>query len=109
MGNDFKVALEKFMNTMGITYTLEITRGYRDTMGRKYVCIEIRVEYKNDPQYIQHHCYQKSGDAILYSEGNEIMGIQDDVVGYLGEPEKVDAYFDRLTSRMAKEYFEKDF
>ena len=97
------------MNTMGITYTLEITRDYRDTMGRKYVCIEIRVEYKNDPQYIQHHCYQKSGDAILYSEGNEIMGIQDGVLGYLGDTKKVDNYFDLLARRMAKEYFEKDF
>lgn len=109
MGNDFNGALEKFMNTMGITYTLEVTRGYRDTMGRKNVCIEIMVKYKGEVQYIQHHCYRKVGDAILYSEGNEIMGIKDGVLGYLGDTKKVDNYFDLLARRMAKEYFEKDF
>ena len=109
MENNFGKVLEKFMNTMGITYTLEITRGYRNTMGRKNVCIEIMVKYKGEVQYIQHHCYRKVGDSILYTEGNEIMGIKDGVLAYLGNPKKVDEYFDRLGREMAKEYFEKDF
>ena len=109
MEKDFVNALEKFMNGMGITYTLEITRGYRDTLGRKNVCTEIMVKYRGTLQYVQHHCYRKVGDAILYSEGNEIMGIKDGVLAYLGDDRMVDNYFESLTRRMAKEYFEKEF
>ena len=97
------------MNTMGITYTLEITRSYRDTMGRKSVCIEVMVKFKDKVQYIQHHCYRKVEDKIKYSEGNEIMGVKDGVLAYLGNNQKVDDYFDRLARRMAKEFFDSDF
>lgn len=109
MENDFDIRLEKFMQTMGITYTIEISRGYRDTTGRRNVCLEIRVEYKRAPQYIQSHCYKKVGDAILYVEGNRTMSISEGILAYLGDNRKVDEYFDRLARDKFKKYFHSDF
>lgn len=105
----FDKSLEKFMKTLGITYTIEISRGYRDTFGRKNVCYEIRVEYKEESQYIQYHCYRWDGKNMVYREGNEVMGVKDGVLAYLGENQKVDEYFDRLARVKAKDFFESDF
>lgn len=109
MENNFYNSLKKFMKTLGITYTIEMAREYRNTYGEKNVCFEIRVEHKGTVQYLQHHCYGKVRDEIRYTGGNEIMGVKDGVLAYLGDNQKVDEYFDGLARIKARDYLDSDF
>jgi hypothetical protein len=42
--------IEKFLNLMGLDYDIVITKGYRDTMGRKSVCVEVTV-FRTKPEF----------------------------------------------------------
>lgn len=102
-------SIEKFIDNLGITYNLSISKSYRDTVGRKSVCIEIIVNYKNIPQYIQYHCYNFRNGKIVYDQGNQVMGVKEGVLAYLGDNSAVDNYFDNKSRILAKQFFEKEF
>jgi hypothetical protein len=104
--------IEKFINIMGLDYDIVITRSYRDTMGRKNVCIEVTVfktkpEFKNE--YIENHCYQLKNGKIIYDQGNTVMGVGQGVLAYFGDNDAVDNYFDALARDKAKEFFDENF
>ena len=97
-------ALEKFMDSFGITYTIEIARTYRERV-KPVCCLRILVERKGQPEYLQYHCYSlKSNGDLKYVEGNEIKGIHQGVLAYLGMDREIDNYFDLKAREIAKDY-----
>lgn len=105
--------IEKFLNLMGLDYDIVITRGYRDTMGRKSVCVEVTV-FKTKPkfksEYIENHCYQlNSKKKVVYDQGNTVMGVAEGALAYFGDNDAIDNYFDALARDKAEEFFNKNF
>jgi len=103
MDQDFIISLEKFMDRMGITYDVEISRDYYSRDG-KQVCIHVLAYYQGEKQYDQHHCYGLRNGKVFYSEGNEIMGINDGVLAYLGKEKEIDNYFEDKARDIARNY-----
>jgi hypothetical protein len=103
MDQDFIISLEKFMDRMGITYDVEISRDYYSRDGRQ-VCIRVLAHYQGEEQYYQHHCYGLRNGKVFYSEGNEVMGINDGVLAYLGKEKEIDNYFEDKTRAIARNY-----
>ena len=104
---NFDTSLEKFMDTMGINYEIKIDRNYWSN--GHAVCAKIMVYYKSEPQYIQYHCYSKRRDGQLkYEEGNEVKGIQQGVLAYLGNDRAVDNYFDNLARIKVSKYLQQN-
>lgn len=98
-------ALEKFMDHMGITYKIKPGRSWFPPRGGEGICMHIEVYYQGNVEYDQYHCYiVKSDGSIIYDEGNQIKGIKDGVLAYLGEDFKVDNYFDYLARIKAIKY-----
>ena len=100
-------ALEKFMDALGITYSVVISRDYYHG-GFKNCCIEIRVQRDGDDEYLQYNCYSLKRDGSLkYEEGNEVIGIHEGVLSYLGMDREIDNYFDQKARVLAKRYLER--
>lgn len=96
-------ALEKFMDQMGLTSTIEIDRDYY-TLGPS-VCVKVSVDRKGNNEYLQYHCYTlKSDGNVKYDEGNEIKGINQGVLAYLGMDREIDNYFDDKARKIAKDW-----
>jgi hypothetical protein len=104
--------IEKFLNTMNLDYEIKISRSYRDSMGRKSVCIIVTVfrtkpEYKKE--YIENHCYQLNRkNNVVYDQGNTEMGVGSGLLAYFGDNEAIDNYFDGLARDKAKEFFDEE-
>ena len=103
MDQDSVISLEKFMDRMGITYDIGIYRSYYSGYG-KQVCIQVVVYYQGEEQYNQHHCYGLRNGEPFYSEGNEVMGINDGVLAYLGKERDIDSYFEHKARAIARNY-----
>ena len=88
---------------MGITYDIEISRDYYSRDGRQ-VCIRVLAHYQGEEQYYQHHCYGLRNGKVFYSEGNEVMGINDGVLAYLGKEKEIDTYFEDKARAIARNY-----
>lgn len=86
--------LEKFMERMGIKVKYSIERDFLTTSGQRYMCVEVDAKYRDEINYLQFHCYTFTNKGIpTYSDGNDIIGVQDSVFAYLGENFEVDLYF----------------
>ena len=101
-------SIEKFLDLMKLTYDLQIERVYKDSLGRKSVCVKVEVygnKTKKGNQYEQIHCYQlKSGGKLVYDEGNVIKGVDNGDLVYFGDNDAIDNYFDTLARERAHEY-----
>jgi hypothetical protein len=102
-------ALEKFIDQMGITYNITPSRYYLEPRrGYSSVCMHIVVYYQGNVEYDQHHCYSVKNDgSIVYDEGNQVKGVKDGVLVYLGEDIKIDNYFNHLARIKAVKYLNK--
>lgn len=101
-------ALEKFMDQMGLTADIEIDRSYfvRDPA----VCVKISVDRKGSNEYLQYHCYVLKSDGTLkYDEGNEVKGINQGALAYLGMDREIDNYFDNKARLLATEYLKSNY
>lgn len=97
------VALEKFMNQMELTSNIEVDNAYPTS--KRGVCMKIIVTRKGNIEYLQYHCYSlKSNGDLRYDEGNEVKGIHQGVLSYLGMDREIDNYFDNKARVIAKEY-----
>ena len=114
-------ALEKFMDRMGITYSIKTGTIILSDSPRNpsiipipRICVEISVQYKGESQYEQIHCYtlnefgelQYREDISLsmnLHQGNRSVSISDGVLSYMGDNKKVDEYFDQLARKKALE------
>ncbi len=102
-------ALEKFMDRMGITYSIKTGTIILSDSPRNpsiipipRICVEISVQYKGELQYEQIHCYTLNEFGFLVNkEGSIYKSISDGVLAYLGEDDKVDEYFDQLAQEKA--------
>ena len=103
MDQDFVISLEKFMDRMGITYDIAVSRDYYSGYG-KQVCVRVVVYYQGEEQFNQHHCYGLRNGKVFYSEGNEVLGINDGVLAYLGKEKEIDNYFEDKARDMARNY-----
>lgn len=102
-------ALHKFMNALNMTYSVEIDRDYYHR-GHKNCCVKVEVKRDNKWEYLQYHCYSlKSNGNLRYEEGNEVTGIQDGVLTYLGMDREIDNYFDHKARELAKRYLEQTY
>lgn len=94
---------------MGMKVSVDIARSYRNHNGRKSVCLEVIVHYKDRKEYISYHCYELNNDKISYSEGNKVMGVEEGILAYLGNNRDVENYLESLARYEAKKFFEKSF
>lgn len=105
--------IEKFLNRMNMDYEIEISRSYRDSMGRKSVCINVTVfttKPKYKKEYIENHCYQQnSKKKVVYDQGNTEMGVGSGLLAYFGDNDAIDNYFDGLARDKAQEFFDEEF
>jgi hypothetical protein len=107
MDKDFVSSITKFMNHLGLTPTFIIRREYTDRGVRKNICIGVVVSRGTEIEYNQIHCYNFRNGEVYYSEGNEIKGVHDGILAYLGDDRNVDRYFEQISRSKAKEYFTK--
>lgn len=107
MEREFVLSLVKFMSKLEMKTLIKVDRTGVDTKGRKFVCIEVRVEYKETVQYEIYHCYVFKHGQVQYAEGNETKGLLGSVLSFLGDNSKVYQYFEKLAKTKAKEVFEK--
>lgn len=95
-------ALKKFMDSMGVEVNIKIDRTYNNAKG---VCIRVELDREGQIEYLQYHCYSKKKDGSLkYEEGNEVVGIHQGVLSYLGMDREIDNYFDNKCREIAKRY-----
>lgn len=106
MDRDFVISIIKFLNRLDAKVNIELSRRGINKQGIKFVCMKIEVFYKEKPHYLQYHCYEMKNNKIVYSEGNEEVGINDGILAYLGNKRDVDNYFENLTRIEAKKYFD---
>lgn len=102
-------ALEKFMDQMGLTSSIEVDRDYHTTrLGA--VCVRISVDRGQSNEYLQYHCYTMRPDGnVKYDEGNQIKGINQGVLAYLGMDREIDNYFDNKAREIAKNWLTKRY
>ncbi len=99
-------ALEKFINRLGLEVTIEVnSTGFTKKTWGEFVCCHVLVSRKDKIEYSQYHCYVKGIEGPKYSEGNEVKGVREGLLGYLGEDRKVDNYFESKTRKLAQKYF----
>ena len=108
MDRNFEISLIKFMNRLGISQNIEISRSYQ-MKGLPSVCILVELIYKGHTDLKQYHCYEYKNGKVVYSEGNEVKGPDQSILAYLGNNRDVDRYFETLARYKAKEYFENNF
>lgn len=97
-------ALEKFMDSFGITNTLEIKRIYMES-GNPACCVLVTVSRKEQPEYRVYHCYSlKPTGRLKHEESNETKGIHQGVLAYLGMDREIDHYFETKAREMANNY-----
>lgn len=95
-------ALEKFMDQMGIVYTIAPGRSFFHPRGGVNICMHVLVVYKGNVEYDQFHCYNvKNGSSISYDEGNQQKGVTEGILAYLGDEDKVDQYFEEIARAKA--------
>lgn len=95
------------MNRLGISQNIEITRSYLNR-GVPSVCVVVELIYKGSVDYKQHHCYEYKNGKVVYSEGNEVKGLDKSILAYLGNNKDIDNYFDQLARYKAKQFFENN-
>lgn len=111
--DSFELSLLKFMKLANLEYEIDIMKSYRDTMGRKSICVSVTVfteKPKFKKEYEENHCYQlnKKGQ-VVYDQGETIIDVEMGLLSYLGDNDAVDNYFDRLARDKAKEFFDEKF
>lgn len=98
-------ALEKFMDAMGIVARVEVAKDYYSVpLKNKIVCVEVSVSREGKQEYLQYHCYTKRVGHIRYVEGNEVKGIHQGVLAYLGMDKEIDDYFDNKARELAEKH-----
>lgn len=112
MEENFSKVLLKFMDTLNINQTIEIDRSGIDSRGNQFVCVKIQLERKGHTEYLKHHCYIIKVDKdkniqISYAEGNEIVGADKGIMGYLGSKTQIDLYFERLSRNFIRNILNK--
>lgn len=102
-------ALHKFMEAFNMTYSVEYDRDYYFG-GHKSCCVKTEVKRDGNLEYLKYSCYSlKSNGDTRYEEGNEIKGIQDGVLTYLGMDRQIDNYFSQKAAQVAKNYLDKTY
>lgn len=103
---EFKTTIEKFMDRMGITYSIDTHK--RFNLGRS-ICVEIIAYYQKKPQYEIFHCYtlNRNNGKVSYDESNFKTSVSDGIFAYLGDNLSVDEYFSEIARQYAIEYFKK--
>lgn len=97
-------ALEKFMDSFGITYDLDIRRIYVEN-GRPACCVLVTVSRNEQTEYRIYHCYSlKPNGKLKYEETNETKGIHQGILAYLGMDRQIDHYFETKARDMANKY-----
>lgn len=103
------LALEKFMNTIGATYSVTLSKEYY-FQGKKNCCVKVEVKRDKEWEYIKYHCYSLKNDGSLSFEGgNTVMGVKDGILSYLGMDEEVNDYFTNKARELAKKCLEKTY
>lgn len=100
--NNLELQILKFMDAMNLKLYLDISRTYIRE-GLPHYCVHILVCDKDTKicEYDQYHCYKKTNDGkIIYDQGNEVKGVSDGALAYIGDHKGVDNYFDQK----AREY-----
>lgn len=110
------VAIEKFMDRLGMGYSYDIRANEKGTSSFETVCIHLKVKNKQGrPQFKLNNCFSELGKdgASLYST-QTIMDVSEGDFSYLGDNDAVKKYFFEFTKGLAKRWFEyqknkKDF
>lgn len=109
MKNNMKryTALEKFMSTMGITYTVKISKVYYNP--RKTACVTVIAYYQGQEQFHKINCFSsESNGTVKFSDGNLLMSVKEGILHFLGEDQLVKEYFYNLGKQVAIEYLGKE-
>lgn len=110
MDRNFVISLIKFMDRMGMSSEIELSRHYIDSRGKRNICMSVVVYYKGNVEYKQYHCYTFTNEGkLFYSEGNTVKDVGEGILSYLGNNKDVDNYFDELARYEAKKYYKKYF
>ena len=101
-------AIEKFMDTMGITTEYNVVTSTTFSDGKKGVCITVRVFYKGEITYMAYHCYDGfSSDDIFHKNANQVVDVSKGVFKYLGKDALVEKYFEQEIRERAKKLIDE--
>ena len=106
MDPNFLKAFEKFMDTLGITYTIGLSREGRDpSNGEKFVCFKVDVRRGEELVYSIYNCYELSRGQVWFASSNEIISVSNGFLAFFDDGKSISKYFESKTRDMAKDYF----
>lgn len=104
---DMEEALRKFMKSFGLRMDIELNRKYRNPGGQPIVCMKTTIWRGEEEEYVSYFCYKLHRNLVVFEEGNEVKGVKDGILAYLGSPKEVENAIDNFTRARARPYLEK--
>ena len=99
--------IKKFIELSGLKVFIELDRSGIDKKGIRFLCYSIEVRAnKYDSEYLVYHCYERKGNRVVYSEGNQVKDVRKGALAFLGNDKEVSDYLESLTKKKAIQDFE---
>jgi len=98
--------IEKFLNASQAEVKVALYRSGIGKNGTHYICCSVEVTTdKFHSEYLGYHCYERKRGDVVYAEGNEVKGIENGILAFLGNDKEVERYLENLARKKARTMF----
>jgi len=98
--------IEKFLDAAQAKVKVEFDTSGIDRKGKQYICFSVEVTTdKFHSEYLGYHCYERKRGDVVYAEGNEVKGIENGILAFLGNDKEVERYLENLARKKARTMF----
>jgi len=95
--------IEKFLDAAQAKVKVEFDTSGIDRKGKQYICISVEVTTdKFHSEYLGYHCYERRKGEVVYSQGNEVKGVEKGILAFFGSHDEVERYLENLARQKAK-------
>lgn len=95
--------IEKFLDAAQAKVKVEFDTSGIDRKGKQYICFSVEVTTdKFHSEYLGYHCYERRKGEVVYSQGNEVKGVEKGILAFFGSHDEVERYLENLARQKAK-------
>lgn len=98
------LVIEKFMEGMGIVYSINRVESFNS----KNYCNKVVAKHNDNDEYVKYFCWRMTHRGVEFSEGNNVVSVNEGIFAYLGDKIMVDKYFYLKAKEQAIKYFEEN-
>jgi hypothetical protein len=104
------VSVEKFMNSMGITYNVKPEeKRFNKGSGNWNICVFVHANYNDTTELAIYYCFEKKRNGnTSFEQSNIIKSPGQGIFAYLGENNEVYNYFKDIAKKTAERIFGED-